>query len=125
MGIVVAALVLTLMVASVVDVIRRPDDEVRYLPKAAWVIIIVMLSPLGAVAWWAVGRAYPRRLHVQVPRPRNARPATPAPPTPSVDTRSTEQQIADLDREIEEWRLREEIAKRERPSDEPPNSLGE
>src|SRR5690606_41652328 len=35
-----------------------------------------------------------------------------------VDTRTTEQQLADLDREIEEWRLRAEIEKRkrERPS---------
>jgi len=30
------------------------------------------------------------------------------------DTRSTEQQLADLDLEIEEWRLRAEIEKRKR-----------
>jgi len=39
-------------------------------------------------------------------------PAAPATWTPPADTRTTEQQIEDLDREIEEWRLREEIAKR-------------
>ena len=36
------------------------------------------------------------------------------PPAEKIDTRTTEQQIADLDREIEEWRLREEIARRKR-----------
>ena len=30
------------------------------------------------------------------------------------ETRTTEQQIADLDREIEEWRLRAEIEKRKK-----------
>ncbi|MGW9628571.1 hypothetical protein [Microbacterium sp. NPDC055521] len=33
---------------------------------------------------------------------------------PPPDTRSTEQQIADLEREIEEWRLRQEIEKRKK-----------
>ncbi len=51
----------------------------------------------------------------RMPR-REARPSAPAAAAPqytaSADVRTTEQQIADLDREIEEWRLREEIAKR-------------
>ncbi|MNJ03241.1 hypothetical protein D3C73_1634790 [compost metagenome] len=48
---------------------------------------------------------------------RRAAPTTrtaPAPPAPPADLRTTEQQIADLDREIEEWRLREEVEKRKR-----------
>lgn len=38
--------------------------------------------------------------------------------TGSADTRSTEQQLADLDREIEEYRLRAEIERRKRESGE-------
>ncbi|WP_235201412.1 hypothetical protein [Microbacterium sp. CH12i] len=47
---------------------------------------------------------------------RVARARTQAPPAqswaPPADGRTTEQQMADLDREIEEWRLREAIKKR-------------
>lgn len=110
-------LVIALMVGAMVDIIRRDDAQVRYLPKMAWVIIVILLPLIGSLLWFAIGREY-SEAGLRIPRMRPAaRPAARRPeplPTPPVDTRSTEQQIADLDREIEEWRLRQEIEKRRR-----------
>ena len=113
-------LVIALMVAAMIDIIRKEDAQVRYLPKMAWVIIVILLPLIGSLLWFAIGREY-SEAGLRIPRlPRTraaARPAARQPeqrPAPPVDARSTEQQIADLDREIEEWRLRQEIEKRRR-----------
>lgn len=131
MGFVFSALLLAILVFTVVDVIRRPDDEIRYLPKIAWLLIVIIFSPIGAVLWWLLGREYAGPLTVTRPRwPRPSRRTTPPPasapaPASAHDARTTEQQIADLDREIEEWRLREELEKRRRATEDPESSPGE
>ena len=104
------------MVLALIDIITRRDDQVKHLPKLVWVILVIILPLVGSVIWFAVGREYDGA-GIPMRRERPARPAAPAapvwsPPTERADMRTTEQQIADLDREIEEWRLREEIAKR-------------
>lgn len=113
-------LVIALMVGALIDIITRDDSQVRFLPKMAWLIIVILLPLIGSLLWFAIGREYaeagirlPRMARREQHPPRTAAPAVPAAP---VDTRTTEQQIADLDREIEEWRLREEIEKRKRDS---------
>lgn len=115
-------LVIALMVGAMVDVIRKDDAQVRFLPKMAWVVIVILLPLIGSLLWFAIGREY-SEAGLRIPRMRPA--ARPAPrrpdprPAPPVDARSTEQQIADLDREIEEWRLRQEIEKRRREGGDP------
>ena len=66
--------------------------------------------------WFGIGREYPEGgIRLQRPaRDRTAYPPQPTAPAIPVDTRTTEQQLADLEREIEEERLRAEIAKRKR-----------
>lgn len=115
-------LVIALMVGALVDIIRREDSQVRFLPKMAWIVIVILLPLIGSLLWFAIGREY-SEAGLRIPRMRAA--ATPSAPrradpmpTAPVDTRSTEEQIADLDREIEEWRLRAEIEKRRRDSGE-------
>ncbi|PCE16012.1 hypothetical protein AUC47_10930 [Microbacterium sp. SZ1] len=110
-------LIIALMVGALVDIIRREDSQVRFLPKMAWIVIVILLPLIGSLLWFAIGREYSEaglRIPRMRPAPRTA-PARvdPAPMRP-VDNRSTEEQIADLDREIEEWRLRAEIEKRRR-----------
>ncbi|MFB4353632.1 PLDc N-terminal domain-containing protein [Microbacterium sp. LS_15] len=115
-------LVIALMVGALVDIIRREDSQVRFLPKMAWIIIVILLPLIGSLLWFAIGREY-SEAGLRIPRMRAAatpsapRRADPMPAVP-VDTRSTEEQIADLDREIEEWRLRAEIEKHRRDSGE-------
>lgn len=116
MGYVVSLLVLALMVFALVDVIRRDDSQVRYLPKFVWLLLVILLPFVGSVLWFGIGREYPEGgIRMQRPvRHDTAYPSQPAPPVVPVDTRTTEQQLADLEREIEEARLRDEIAKRRR-----------
>ena len=75
---------------------------------------MILLPLIGGLLWFGLGREYGES-GIQMPRMRRAeRPAAPTDvrPAPPRDTRTTEQQIADLDREIEEWRLRQEIEKK-------------
>lgn len=112
-------LVIALMIGALVDIITRDSSLVKYLPKLAWIVIVILLPLVGALLWFALGREYGES-GIQIPRMRRAeRPTAPTDvrPAPPVDTRTTEQQIADLDREIEEWRRREEIEKRRHDGD--------
>lgn len=118
-----SVLVIALMVFALVDIIRRDDSQVRYMPKFVWLLLVILLPLIGAALWFALGREYPQG-GLQIGRPARSRDAEPtrtaAPMVPTVptDTRTTEEQIADLDREIEEWRLRQEIEKRKRENGE-------
>ena len=115
-------LVIALMIGALVDIIKRDDAEVKYLPKLVWLIVVILLPLIGALLWFGLGREYGDG-GIPIPRMRRAA-GMPRPtvvdvrPAPPVDTRTTEQQIADLDREIEEWRLKQEIEKRSSDTDE-------
>ncbi|MGO3321098.1 MAG: PLD nuclease N-terminal domain-containing protein [Microbacterium gubbeenense] len=106
----IGALNLALFVASLVDIIRIPEDRVRYLPKMVWILVVILLPFIGSILWWVLGREYVQRAG----RPRRAqRPAQQAPaPAARPAFRTTEQQLADLEREEYEAKLREEIARR-------------
>ncbi len=106
-------LTLAFLAVTLIDIIRRDDAEVKYLPKLVWIILVILIPLVGGIVWWAIGREYSRTMTVRLPYAAPA--SAPAEiPARAADGRSTEEQIADLDREIEEWRLREEIAKRKR-----------
>lgn len=51
-------LVLALWIYSFIDCLLTPEDEVRHLPKLAWVFIVLLFGQVlvGPVAWLAVGR---------------------------------------------------------------------
>ena len=49
-------------VYAAVECIQTPDDEVRGIPKLAWIFLILLFTlpmPLGPLAWFLGGR--PRR----------------------------------------------------------------
>jgi hypothetical protein len=115
-------LVIVLMIGALIDIITRDGSQVKYLPKMVWLIIVILLPLIGGLLWFGLGRDYGDG-GIPIPRMRRAaRAPRPAPvdvlPAPPVDSRTTEQQIADLDREIEEWRLRQEIEQRKSDTDE-------
>jgi hypothetical protein len=117
MAFVISLLVVALMVFALVDIIRRDDSQVKFMPKFVWLLLVVLLPFIGSVLWFGIGREYPEGgLRLERPerlkRSRPSAPSTPVVPVIPADTRTTEQQIADLDKEIEEWRLRQEIEKR-------------
>lgn len=47
---------LGLTIWAIVDLIRRPETAVRYLPKVVWVAIILLISVLGPIAYLVLGR---------------------------------------------------------------------
>ncbi|WEK60414.1 MAG: PLD nuclease N-terminal domain-containing protein [Candidatus Microbacterium colombiense] len=106
-------LVIALMIGALIDIITRDDSQVKHLPKMVWIIIVILLPLVGSLLWFGLGREYGSE-GISIPRMRRAPRSvqTEVRPAPPVDARTTEQQIADLDREIEEWRLRQEIEKR-------------
>ena len=110
MPFVFSLLVLAFSVVTLIDIITRDESQVKHLPKLVWMILAILLPIVGGIVWWAAGREYPER---PARAPRVAMPA----PVRIVDdrgmnSRSTEQQLADLEREIEADRLRAEIARR-------------
>ena len=118
-------LIIALMIGALIDVITRDDSQVKYLPKMVWVIIVILLPLIGSALWFALGREYSGG-GISMPRmpqraSRRSGQATPPAPSwsPPAETRTTEQQIADLDREIQEWELRQQIEARKREHGEP------
>ena len=41
----------------IIDAVTTPKDQVRLLPKLAWIAIVVLLIDLGSIAWLLAGRA--------------------------------------------------------------------
>ncbi len=117
---IVSLVTLAVLVFALIDIITRRDDHVKFLPKMVWIIIVILLPIIGSVLWFTIGREWEGGVSL----PRRSSPAQNTttvgwnPPAAAADTRTTEQQMADLEREIEEWRLREEIAKRTQEHDQ-------
>ncbi|MER7797420.1 PLD nuclease N-terminal domain-containing protein [Microbacterium sp. NPDC096154] len=112
---VVPLLMLAFSIVTLIDIITRENWQVKHLPKVAWIILAIIIPFVGGICWWAVGREYPER-PARAARPRSEAWSAGAPVRivdgRGPDTRTTEQQLADLEREIEEERLRAEIARR-------------
>ncbi|HEU4676141.1 MAG TPA: PLD nuclease N-terminal domain-containing protein [Motilibacteraceae bacterium] len=47
---------LVLFVFALVDCIQTDESLVRNLPKAAWILLIVLVPLVGSIAWLAAGR---------------------------------------------------------------------
>lgn len=95
---VLPVIILVLVVGALADIITRQEWQVKHLPKLFWVMLVVFLPVVGSILWFAIGREYdtpvdlggfgdPRRREQFDDRDSRAR--------------TTEQELADLDREIE------------------------
>lgn len=102
--------VLAGVVIALVDIITRDESQIKHLPKVAWVLLVVFLPLIGIALWFLLGREYSGRQSENVGFGDSRRWAKPAPSSRAsgpdgrsdeVDARSTEQQLADLEREIE------------------------
>lgn len=111
---VLALLTLAVMVIALIDAIRRRDDQVKHMPKFVWVFFIVLLPLIGSILWFTLGREYEQRstpMSFGDPR-RWQRDAQPTPPPAPHESRTTEQQIADLEREMHLADLEEQVRRR-------------
>jgi hypothetical protein len=56
------------VVPCLIDVVATPGYEVRHLTRRTWIVLLVVFSVFGAIAWLAVGR--PVRYRRAAYRPR-------------------------------------------------------
>lgn len=114
----ISAVLFLLLLGALIDIITRQDGQVQHLPKLVWIMIVILLPVIGSILWFAVGREYaapidrgtfgdPRRSQARPSRPGEPRPGEPRPGEPTRGkynggpSRSTEDELADLEREIE------------------------
>ena len=70
MPITLIVLTILIVVWALVEVIQADKDHVRRLPKLAWAVLVVFpLPPLGAIAWFFLGRP---KVEAAVPRNSSA-----------------------------------------------------
>ena len=53
---VISLLLLAVLVFALVDIITSDTWRVRYLPKVAWVLLVVFLPLIGSVLWFVLGK---------------------------------------------------------------------
>ena len=103
-------LIIGLVVYTVVDVVNAEDEDRLGVHPALWILGIVLLPPLGSIAWLAV--RFSRR-----GKRGAARPGTQSPYGPSRPTSRPGPVAPDDDPEFL-WRLEQEKRRRERERDQ-------
>ncbi|MGW0808453.1 PLDc N-terminal domain-containing protein [Nonomuraea sp. NPDC002799] len=66
-GVVIGVALLVFWIFSIFDVATTPEDEVRNVPKALWMFVVVLLPLLGGLVWTARGRPRAERAPSAVP----------------------------------------------------------
>jgi hypothetical protein len=89
-GVLIGLALLAFWLFSLFDVITAPEEEVRNVPKALWIVIVVLIPLLGGLVWMVRGRPQPAR----DPWPVPPGPGTPKGPDDDPDF------LSDLDRRM-------------------------
>ena len=63
-----------LWIFAVIDVLGTPERQCRTLPKLAWVFLVLLLPPVGTVAWFVAGHPWLPRSAVGAPGRPGGRP---------------------------------------------------
>jgi hypothetical protein len=120
MSIVISVVLFALLIGALVDIILRRDDQVKHLPKIVWVLLVVFLPLIGSILWFTIGREYSQQIDLGTfgdPR-RREKVAASASSGPAPRTKTTEEELADLDREIEFYAQQDRIRRLEAELDE-------
>ncbi len=66
----VPLLMIALSVYALVDCIQTDDEKVKHIPKIGWIVLIVLITVVGPLAWLIAGRerAVPKPRGLQQPR---------------------------------------------------------
>jgi hypothetical protein len=102
---IVGLVLLLFWIWALLDVIGTDSAMCRNLPKGMWIIIVLILPDIGAIAWLLMGR--PEKAHWRPGSTDYAAPRRPIgpedsprySPTPIVTDRRSEE----LDKELERW----------------------
>ena len=110
MSVLLSGASIVLLVFALIDILTRGADQVRGLPKIAWVFLVILVPVVGSIVWFAVGHDWsqndrnhgryiePKRHEDQYATLGDARSAHGA-----KRVTGTEQELAELEREIEYW----------------------
>lgn len=71
-AVIAAIIVLALMIFSIIDCSRTPESQIRSLPKWAWLVIIIFVPGIGALA--GSSQAAQKAMAVAVAKERLFRP---------------------------------------------------
>ena len=55
-AVIAAIITLALMIYSIIDCSRTAENNIRSLPKWAWLVIIIFVPAIGSIAWIIAGR---------------------------------------------------------------------
>ncbi len=107
---------LVLLVYCVFAIVKTPAQQVRLLPKAAWLLLVVLLPLVGGLGWLMLGRPPTAR---SAPAP--ARPVAPAPDDDEAFLRTLHERVeaqreAARQREERERQDQERRGRREGPA---------
>lgn len=115
MSIVFSVVLFALLIGALVDIILRSDAQVKHLPKIVWVLLVVFLPLIGSILWFTIGREYSQPIDLGSfgdPR-RREKTARTGPAAPTTRAKTTEEELADLDREIEFYEQQDRIRRLE------------
>jgi hypothetical protein len=123
---------LALLVVALIDCLSADESAIRALPRVAWVFLILLFSPIGAIAWFVAGRppAAVRMSNGEMWRPGSGfpeaeRPRRGQPLAPDDDPdflRDVARSLNDDEAMMNKWqadlrRREEELRKREKSDD--------
>ncbi len=115
---ILSTVVIAVMVFAIVDAITSDTWRIRFMPKVAWVLLIVFLPIIGSILWFVLGKERrapailgsfgdPRREEVVRPQP-----------TAEDDLAAVEREIEFHEKQAEIRRLEAQLkAKRDKPLD--------
>lgn len=84
-------ILLAVTIFAIVDAITADNWRLRFLPKVAWVLLIVLLPLIGSIVWFVLGKERAARSEAVTLRDAHRASATTAP---------TEDELAEVEREI-------------------------
>ena len=114
MFVLISAVTFVAFVIALIDIITRDEWQVRHLPKMVWIIIVILLPLVGSIIWFAVGREYGTQNGGGVSFPTRRATSVPAPQHNNQRALTTEEQLAELDREIEFFEKKARLQKIQR-----------
>ena len=97
---------------TLADVAQSPKQQIRILPKVAWVVLVLLFPVLGSAGWFVLGRPH------GTPRPARGERSAPAFPeydrpgrSAAVDPEKDEEFLRHVRARAEEQRKRYELEK--------------
>lgn len=66
----IAVFTIALMLYTFVDCAMRDETQIKKLPKWAWLLIIFIFSPIGPIAYLAIGRVGRLQKRTKKSKPR-------------------------------------------------------